>query len=204
MNDRHAIEVRLAIMISTIVLVFIVCNLFESLVFIFHIQEILPLDVFQNFLRPMADFLMVINSSANIVIYCSFKTEFREKFFQLYFLRRKAKKNKALPGPAEISMIPMIRAQLPKTSVELTSAASKDQQQGTVLFHQSDPNYKIVEESTPLLQVENNEEVKPMRSDSDTGYDSSIKENDSIVRDGTSLTNENNSELNQTMKKISI
>ena len=49
--DRRETEVKLAVMVTTIVSVFVVCNSFESIVFILHIQEMLPLDIFQDYLR---------------------------------------------------------------------------------------------------------------------------------------------------------
>ena len=129
MDDRHDVESKLAIMISSIVSVFVVCNSFESIVFILSSQEILSLNIVQDYLRPFADFLMIINSSVNVIIFCIFKKEFRNKFFQMYVQcnwKRKSKP-KPLPAPVEISMIAMMRAQLPKTSVEMTSAeASKE------------------------------------------------------------------------------
>ena len=161
----------------------------------------LPLDVVQSYLRPISDLLMVVNSSVNVVIYVTFKKDFKEKMYDLcsQVISKKSKKQKPLPGPANISMIPMMRAQLPKTSVELTSAASREQQ-GNVSVHHSIPNDKQLGESTPLLESELDVVTKPMPSDSDTGYDSSIKENTSIAKDGTSSTNENAPESNQNLE----
>ena len=128
MNERREIEARLAIMISTIVMIFAVCNSFESIVFILSSQEILFLDVVQNYLRPLADFLMVINSSVNVIVYCAFKKEFREEIYEL-FCQKNSKKQSTpkpiLPAPAEISIIPMIRAQLSITSVVSTFATKQ-------------------------------------------------------------------------------
>lgn len=78
-------EVSLTIMISIIVLVFVVCNSFESLLFILQSQKLLSGNLVQDFLRPMADFLMVFNSGVNVIIYCAFNPGFREKFFEVYF-----------------------------------------------------------------------------------------------------------------------
>ena len=195
MDDRREIEARLATMISIIVLIFTVCNSFEAIVFVLSIQEKIFLDIVQKYLRPIADLLLVVNSSVNVIIYVAFKKDFKQKLIELFLQKkcRKSGKQKELAAPVGISMIPMMRAQLPKTSVELTSAASKDQQHETVFG-----------ESTPLLQTVNNEDVKPMLSESDTGYDSSFKENASLVKDGTSSTNETNSEISPTLEKDSI
>ena len=117
-------------MISVIVMIFAVCNSFESIVFILSSQEILSLDFVQEYFRPLSDLLMVINSSINVFIYCAFRKEFREKFVELYFKWNcnKTSKQKPLPLRAEVPMIPMIRAQLPKTSVELTDVTKEQKQ----------------------------------------------------------------------------
>ena len=106
----------------------------------------LPLDIVQDYLRPCADLLMVINSSVNIVIYCVFKRDFCEKVRQLYFRCkcRKVAKNKPLTPSKEVPMIPMIRAQLPKTSVEFTYATEKQHQKTDT-----------PEEAIPFLVTEN-------------------------------------------------
>ena len=115
-------------MISTIVLVFAICNSFEAIVYILSVQERVDLGIVQDYLRPTADLLMVLNSSVNVFIYVAFRKDFKEKCYELYVqcrsCCRKSRKQNALPAPANISMIPMMRAQLPKTSVEMTSAAA--------------------------------------------------------------------------------
>lgn len=201
-NERREIEARLASMISIIVTIFAVCNSFEAIVFILSIQKKVNLDVVQNYLRPISDLLMVVNSSVNVIIYVVFKKDFKEKLYDLYSKvnSKKGSNQKPLPGlPANISMIPMMRAQLPKTSVELTSAASREQQ-GNVSVHHSIPNDKQLGESTPLLEDEQDVIAKPTPSDSDTGYDSSFKENSSVVKDGTSFKTENAPESNQNLE----
>ena len=161
-NDRGDVEARLAIMISTIVSIFAVCNSFESIVFILTSQEMLSLDTVQNYLRPIADFLMVFNSSINVVIYCIFKKEFREKFFQLYLQCSWKKKNppKPLPVPIEKSMIPMIRAQLPKTSVEMTFASKgRLQHETTFIYHPVPTNN--VNDASLLLGPNSSDNITP-------------------------------------------
>ena len=130
-------------MISTIVMVFVACNSFESLVFILTSQKLLPLDIVQYYLRPLSDFLMVINSSVNVIIYCVFRRDFRDKFCQLY-CRCKSKVEKKLieAPPKEFPMIPMIRAQLPKTSVEATYATEKQH-----------PTTSFANEAMPFLEA---------------------------------------------------
>ena len=87
-DKKKELEARLASMISTVVIVFILCNSFESIVFILSSQELISIDVVQEYLRPLADLLLVINSGINVAIYCGFNSDFREKFVQMYLTRR--------------------------------------------------------------------------------------------------------------------
>ena len=75
-------------MIATVVIVFVLCNSFESIVFILSSQGWISIDVVQEYLRPLADLLLVINSGINVAIYCGFNSNFREKFVQMYLTRR--------------------------------------------------------------------------------------------------------------------
>ena len=83
-DKQKAQEARLATMISLIVAIFIVCNSFESLMFIFDSLGLIPRNIVEDFLRPFADFLMVVNSSMNVVIYNIFNESFRKLFCKLY------------------------------------------------------------------------------------------------------------------------
>ena len=87
-DKKKELEARLASMISTVVIVFILCNSFESIVFILSTQKLISIDVVQEYLRPLADLLLVINSGINVAIYCGFNSDFREKFVQMYLTRR--------------------------------------------------------------------------------------------------------------------
>ena len=87
-DKKKELEARLASMISTVVIVFILCNSFESIVFILSTQKLTSIDVVQEYLRPLADLLLVINSGINVAIYCGFNSDFREKFVQMYLTRR--------------------------------------------------------------------------------------------------------------------
>ena len=77
-------ERRLTKMIRLIVIIFIICNSFECGMFILDYFEMIPRDLVEDFLRPFADLLMVINSSVNIVIYGVFNKAFRDKFNEMY------------------------------------------------------------------------------------------------------------------------
>ena len=84
-NVRHQEkEASVTKMIFTIVILFIFCNGFESIVWILASQEKISLDLFQDYLRPVADLLMIINSSVNICIYGYFNKKFKEKFTEMY------------------------------------------------------------------------------------------------------------------------
>jgi len=87
-DKKKELEARLASMISTVVIVFVLCNSFESIVFILSTQEMISIDVVQEYLRPLADLLLVINSGINVAIYCGYNSDFREKFVQMYLTRR--------------------------------------------------------------------------------------------------------------------
>ena len=87
-DKKKELEARLASMISTVVIVFILCNSFESIVFILSSQELISIGLVQEYLRPLADLLLIINSGVNVAIYCGFNSDFREKFVQMYLTRR--------------------------------------------------------------------------------------------------------------------
>ena len=82
--EQKAKEARLTTMISLIVAIFIVCNSFESLMFIFDSLGLIPRNIVEDFLRPFADFLMIVNSSVNVIIYNIFNGSFRKLFCKLY------------------------------------------------------------------------------------------------------------------------
>ena len=209
-------------------MIFAICNSLEGIVFILSSQEIIFLDDVQNYLRPLADLLMVFNSSINIGIYCIFKKEFREKFFEIYIQCncKNKKQPKRLPADGKTAAIPMIRAQLPKTSVELTYATKEQRQEtikkATILLgadsseeitpvdvgtedlvetsnnHVGDRNTITSKENAPAVQNYVGESLEISRSD--TGYDSESKENTSVAKDGTSPTNVNDPESNQNLE----
>ena len=188
MDERRKIEAKLATMISIIVSVFVICNSFEGIVFILSSQEILNLAIIQEYLRPLADLLLVLNSSINVVIYCIFKREFREAFIQFYFQCNSKQKiqQQVLPAPVEMSKIPMIRAQLPKTSVEQTYASKDSDQETKFVPH---PVLDSIYEEDSIIP-DSKDDQQAMVSGSESGYDSLIKENAPYVKEGCSLEEE--------------
>ena len=95
-DKQKAQEARLATMISLIVAIFIVCNSFESLMFIFDSLGLIPRNIVEDFLRPFADFLIIVNSSMNVVIYNIFNESFRKLFCKLYLPCLSAKESNAM------------------------------------------------------------------------------------------------------------
>ena len=93
---QKAQEARLATMISLIVAIFIICNSFESLMFIFDSIGLIPRNIVEDFLRPFADFLMIVNASVNVVIYNIFNESFRKLFCKLYLPCLSGKKSEAM------------------------------------------------------------------------------------------------------------
>ena len=83
-DKQKAQEARLATMISLIVAIFIVCNSFESLMFIFDSLGLIPRNIVEDFLRPFADLLIIVTSSMNVVIYNIFNKSFHKLFCKLY------------------------------------------------------------------------------------------------------------------------
>ena len=83
---------QMLISVVLIVAVFLVCNSFESVLFVLANQGYLPdLDIFWDYLRPTANFLMVLNSSVNSLIYGICNSTFRKKFAGMFLSRFKKK-----------------------------------------------------------------------------------------------------------------
>ena len=81
---------QMLISVVLIVAVFLVCNSFESILFVLANQGFLPnLDIFWDYLRPTANFLMVLNSSVNSLIYGMCNKTFRNKFADVFLSRFK-------------------------------------------------------------------------------------------------------------------
>ena len=109
-------EKQMLISVILIVAIFTVCNCFESILFILAHQGLLAsLDNFWDYLRPTANFLMVLNSSVNSLIYGICNKTFRNKFSDI-FLSRFKKKSEDQSG---------IELQSRKTSVTTTPISSR-------------------------------------------------------------------------------
>ena len=78
-------EKQMLISVILIVAIFTVCNSFESILFILAHQGCLSsLDIFWDYLRPTANFLMVLNSSVNSLIFGICSKAFRTKFVDVF------------------------------------------------------------------------------------------------------------------------
>ena len=85
-------EKQMLTSVILIVAIFTVCNSFESMLFILAHQGFLSsLDIFWDYLRPTANFLMVLNSSVNALIFGICNTTFRIKFADIFLSRFKKK-----------------------------------------------------------------------------------------------------------------
>ena len=78
-QDKRDKQMIVGLVIITIF--FILCNSFEPIIFIVTYQNWLTqTDIFVNYLRPTANFLLVLYSSVNTLFYGTCSTSFREKF----------------------------------------------------------------------------------------------------------------------------
>ena len=85
-------EKQMLTSVILIVAIFTVCNSFESILFILAHQGCLSsLDIFWDYLRPTANFLMVLNSSVNSLIFGICNATFRSKFADIFLSRFKKK-----------------------------------------------------------------------------------------------------------------
>ena len=90
---RQAMEFRITIMTVVIVVIFMVCNSFESLLFILHSQDLLYRNIVEDYLRPICDVLMIFNSSVNVIIYGTVSSQFRAAFYEMFSCLRTEKKS---------------------------------------------------------------------------------------------------------------
>ena len=91
--QRQAMEFRITMMTIVIVVIFMVCNSFESLLFILHSQDLLYRNVVEDYLRPICDVLMIFNSSVNVIIYGTVSSQFRAAFYKMFSCLRTEKKS---------------------------------------------------------------------------------------------------------------
>ena len=86
-------EFRITMMTVVIVVIFMVCNSFESLLFILHSQDLLYRNIVEDYLRPICDVLMIFNSSVNVINYGTVSSQFRAAFYEMFSCLRTEKKS---------------------------------------------------------------------------------------------------------------
>ena len=91
--NRQAMEFKITMMTIAIVVIFMVCNSFESLLFILHSQDLLYRNIVEDYLRPICDVLMIFNSSVNVIIYGTVSSQFRAAFYEMFSFLRTEKKS---------------------------------------------------------------------------------------------------------------
>ena len=122
-SQRQSMEARITKMSIIIVIIFVVCNSFESILFILHSQEILRRDVVQDYLRSIGDVLMVFNSSVNAIIYGAVSSQFRSTFLQIFCC--KGEENKRNISKTDSSNVVIPNSKLPRNmNLNLTSQHS--------------------------------------------------------------------------------
>ena len=101
---REKKEKQILISVILIVATFTLCNSFESILFILAHQGCLSsLDIFWDYLRPTANFLMVLNSSVNSLIFGICSKAFRTKFVDVFCKCCKKTSGKTVHKPGVFS-----------------------------------------------------------------------------------------------------
>ena len=79
----------------------------------------------------MADFLMVVNSGVNVVIYCAFNPMFRERFHELYLRRIQSVFCNLYKSTDDTETFKafMSLSELPKKSTQLTDTLQLEHQE---------------------------------------------------------------------------
>ena len=121
---RQAMEFKITIMTIAIVVIFMVCNSFESLLFILHSQDLLYRNIVEDYLRPICNVLMIFNSSVNVIIYGTVSSQFRAAFYEMFsFLRTEKKSTGRKKNSSDI--IPSSTLLSRKTKINVTKESSE-------------------------------------------------------------------------------
>ena len=121
---RQAMEFKITIMTIMIVVIFMVCNSFESLLFILHSQDLLYRNIVEDYFRPICDVLMIFNSSVNVIIYGTVSSQFRAAFYEMFsFLRTEKKSTGSKKNSSNI--IPSSTLLSRKTKINVTKESSE-------------------------------------------------------------------------------
>ena len=121
---RQAMEFRITLMTTVIVVIFMVCNSFESLLFILHSQDLLYRNIVEDYLRPICDVLMIFNSSVNVIIYGTVSSQFRAAFYEMFSCLRTEKKSTGSKKNSS-NIIPSSTLLSRKTTINVTKKSSE-------------------------------------------------------------------------------
>ena len=121
---RQDMEFRITLMTTVIVVIFMVCNSFESLLFILHSQDLLYRNIVEDYLRPICDVLMIFNSSVNVIIYGTVSSQFRAAFYEMFSCLRTEKKSTGSKKNSS-NIIPSSTLLSRKTTINVTKKSSE-------------------------------------------------------------------------------
>ena len=121
---RQALEFRITMMTVVIVVIFMVCNSFESLLFILHSQDLLYRNIVEDYLRPICDVLMIFNSSVNVIIYGTVSSQFRAAFYEMFSCLQTEKKSTGTKKNS-LNIIPSSTLLSRKTKIIVTKESSE-------------------------------------------------------------------------------
>ena len=122
---RQAMEFRITLMTIAIVVIFVVCNSFESLLFILHSQNLLYRNIVEDYLRPICDVLMIFNSSVNVIIYGTVSSQFRAAFYEMFSCLRTEKKSAGRRKKNSSNIIPSSTLLSRKNTINTTKKSSE-------------------------------------------------------------------------------
>ena len=122
---RQAMEFRITLMTIAIVVIFVVCNSFESLLFILRSQDLLYRNIVEDYLRPICDVLMIFNSSVNVIIYGTVSSQFRAAFYEMFSCLRTEKKSAGRRKKNSSNIIPSSTLLSRKTTINVTKKSSE-------------------------------------------------------------------------------
>ena len=122
---RQAMEFRITLMTIAIVVIFVVCNSFESLLFILHSQNLLYRNIVEDYLRPICDVLMIFNSSVNVIIYGTVSSQFRAAFYEMFSCLRTEKKSAGRRKKNSSNIIPSSTLLSRKNTINVTKKSSE-------------------------------------------------------------------------------
>ena len=115
-NQRQ--ERKLALMMMTIVIVFVTCNIFSTLVWIlfFNFKEVCKFTI--AYLWSTSVLLETLNSSVNVIIYAVFNKKFRILFVEMFCscFRKKEQLKGPVRTSGRVTLGPLLYGPVPSPS----------------------------------------------------------------------------------------